>query len=203
MLRVGLTGGIGSGKSEVAALLAGHGAYVIDSDVLAREVVAPGTPGLAAVVEEFGEGVLAPDGTLDRAALAAVVFGDPDARARLNAIVHPLVGAAAAERYAAAPPDAVVVHDVPLLVEAGMVPLFDVVVVVDAPEDVRLARLARRGLTEADARARIAAQASREERNAAATYVVTNDGTLDDLRDRVAELWRILTNGPDAGARTT
>ena len=203
MLRVGLTGGIGSGKSEVARLLAEHGAYVIDSDVLAREVVAPGTPGLAAVVEAFGPGILDAGGALDRAALAAIVFEDPEARARLNAIVHPLVGAAAAERYAAAPPDAVVVHDVPLLVEAGMVPLFDLVVVVDAPDDVRVERLVRRGLTEADARARIAAQATREERNSVAAHVVENTGGLDDLRERVAELWRVLTNDPDADARTT
>jgi dephospho-CoA kinase len=177
VLRVGLTGGIGSGKSEVARLLAARGAYVIDSDVLAREVVAP-------------------DGSLDRAALAAVVFGDAEARARLNAIVHPLVGAAAAKRYAAAPPGGVVVHDVPLLVETGMVPLFDVVVVVDAPDDLRVERLVRRGLTEADARARIAAQAGREERNAVADVVVENDGTLEDLRDRVADLWAFLTERP-------
>ena len=195
MLRVGLTGGIGSGKSTVARLLAEHGAYVVDSDVLAREVVAPGTPGLAAVVEEFGPGVL--DGAeLDRAALAAIVFGDDEARARLNAIVHPLVGAAAAERYAAAPEGAVVVHDVPLLVEAGMVPLFDVVVVVDADEETRVRRLVERGLPEEDARARIAAQASRETRNAAAHHVVTNDGTVDDLRGRVAALWAVLTERP-------
>lgn len=196
MLRVGLTGGIGSGKSEVARLLAGHGAYVIDSDVLAREVVAPGTPGLRAVVEAFGNGVLAPDGSLDRAALAAIVFGDDEARARLNAIVHPLVGAAAAERYAAAPEGAVVVHDVPLLVETGMAPLFDLVVVVDAPDELRVRRLVGRGLTEADARARIAAQASREERNAVADVVVENDGTLEGLRDRVAGLWAFLTERP-------
>lgn len=203
MLRVGLTGGIGSGKSEVARILAGLGAYVVDSDVLAREVVAPGTPGLLAVAEAFGPSVLAPDGSLDRAALAAVVFADEEARARLNAIVHPLVGAAAAERYAAAPEGAVVVHDVPLLVETGMAPLFDVVVVVDAPDEVRVARLVRRGLTEADARARIAAQATREERNAAAHHVVANDGTLDELRERVLALWRALPNGPDAAATTT
>jgi dephospho-CoA kinase len=195
VLRVGLTGGIGSGKSEVARLLAEQGAYVVDSDVLAREVVAPGTPGLAAVVEEFGPGILN-GAELDRAALAEIVFSDPGARERLNAIVHPLVGAAAAEAYARAPEGAVIVHDVPLLVEAGMVALFDVVVVVDAPEDVRLERLVRRGLTEADARARMAAQASREARNAAAGYVVTNDGTLGDLRRRVLALWQDLSERP-------
>lgn len=202
MLRVGLTGGIGSGKSEVARLFAERGAYVVDSDVLAREVVAPGTPGLAAVVAEFGAGVLDEHGALNRAALAGIVFRDATARERLNAIVHPLVGAAAAERYARAPEGAVVVHDVPLLVETGMVPLFDAVVVVDAPEEVRVGRLVRRGLTEADARARIAAQASREVRNAAATYVIANDGTLDDLRARVDEVWRMLTNDPGPGATT-
>lgn len=196
VLRVGLTGGIGSGKSEVARLLDERGAYVVDSDVLAREVVAPGTPGLAAVVAEFGEGVLTPSGELDRAALAAIVFGDPEARARLNAIVHPLVGAAAAERYAAAPEDAVVVHDVPLLVETGMVALFDLVVVVDAPDDLRVERLVRRGLTEADARARMASQATREQRNAAASRIVGNDGTLAELEERVAELWAFLTERP-------
>lgn len=203
MLRVGLTGGIGSGKSEVARLLREHGAYVVDSDVLAREVVAPGTPGLAAVVEEFGPAVLTDAGELDRPALAAIVFEDPDALARLNAVVHPLVGAAAAEAYARAPEDAVIVHDVPLLVETGMAPLFDVVVVVDAPDDVRVERLVRRGLAEADARARIAAQATREVRNAAAHHVVANTGSLDDLRARVAELWRTLTDDPGARARTT
>ena len=196
MLRVGLTGGIGSGKSEVARLLAAKGAYVVDSDVLAREVVAPGTPGLAAVVAEFGPGVLDDAGGLDRPALAAIVFGDEEARARLNAIVHPLVGAAAAERYAQAPPDAVLVHDVPLLVENGMAPLFDVVVVVDAPDELRVERLVRRGMAEADARARIAAQATREQRNAVAHHVVDNSGTLDELRERVAALWAVLDERP-------
>ena len=194
MLRVGLTGGIGSGKSEVARLLAAHGAVVIDSDALAREVVAPGTPGLRAVVEAFGPSVLAADGSLDRPRLAALVFDDPDARARLNAIVHPLVGAAAAERAAAAPPDAVVVNDVPLLVEAGLAPGFDVVVVVDASDEVRLARLTgQRGMAEADARARMAAQATREQRLAVAAHVIPNDGTREELAARVAALWAALT----------
>ena len=197
MLRVGLTGGIGSGKSEVARLLAARGAVVVDSDALAREVVAPGTPGLAAVVEAFGTGVLGPDGALDRARLAEVVFADPAARERLNAIVHPLVGAAAAARAAAAPTDAVVVHDVPLLVEAGMTAVFDVVVVVDASPEVRLHRLTRgRGMSRADAEARMAAQATREQRLAAADHVVPNDGTLAELEERVGALWRVLTNGP-------
>jgi dephospho-CoA kinase len=198
VLRVGLTGGIGSGKSEVARLLAAHGAVVVDSDALAREVVAPGTPGLAAVVAAFGPGVLAPDGGLDRPALAALVFADPAARERLNAIVHPLVAAAAAERTAGVPGDAVVVHDVPLLVEAGLAGGFDVVVVVDAPEDVRLARLTgRRGMSPEDASARMRAQATREERLAAAGHVIANDGTLQDLAERVDTLWAALTHPGD------
>ena len=196
VLRVGLTGGIGSGKSEVARLLAARGAVVIDSDALAREVVAPGTPGLAAVAAAFGD-VLRPDGSLDRERLAALVFADPAARERLNAIVHPLVAAAAAERVATAPPEAVVVHDVPLLVEAGLAGTFDVVVVVDAPPEVRLERLtARRGMTRGDAEARMRAQASRAERLRVADHVITNDGTLGHLAEQVDALWRILTNGP-------
>jgi dephospho-CoA kinase len=193
VLRVGLTGGIGSGKSEVARLLAERGAYVVDSDRLARAAVAPGTPGLAAVAEAFGPGVLAPDGSLDRAALAAIVFHDADARARLNAIVHPLVGAAALEATAQAPPGAVVVQDVPLLVEAGLAPAFDLVVVVDAPREVQLARLTGpRGMAYDDAVARIEAQATREERLAVADHVVVNDGTLAELETRVDDLWRLL-----------
>ena len=197
MLRVGLTGGIGSGKSEVARLLAERGAVVVDSDRLAREVVAPGTPGLAAVVAAFGPDILNADGTLARDRLAAVVFADEKARARLNAIVHPLVGAAAAERLAAAPPDAVVVHDVPLLVEAGMAAAFDVVVVVDAPREVRLARLVGpRGMARADAEARIDAQATREERLAVADHVITNDGSLAELAAQVDRLWTNLAERP-------
>jgi dephospho-CoA kinase len=193
VLRVGLTGGIGSGKSEVARLLARQGAYVVDSDALARAAVAPGTPGLAAVVEAFGPGVLRADGSLDRERLAAIVFDDAAARERLNAIVHPLVGAAAAAAVVTAPPGAVVVHDVPLLVETGMAPAFDVVVVVDAPDDIRLARLTgRRGMDRADAQRRMAAQATRQERLAVASYVITNDGTLDELADRVGGLWQDL-----------
>ena len=194
MLRVGLTGGIGSGKSEVARLLAERGAVVIDSDKLAREVVAPGTPGLAAVVAAFGREYLDEDGALARERLAALVFADREARERLNAIVHPLVGAAAAARLAAVPDDAIVVHDVPLLVEAGMAGAFDVVVVVDAPRDLQVERLvARRGMTPAAAEARIDAQATREERLAVADHVVRNDGSLPELEERVAELWSALT----------
>jgi dephospho-CoA kinase len=190
---VGLTGGIGSGKSEVERLLAGHGAVVVDSDRLAREVVEPGTPGFADVVAAFGPEVVGPDGRLDRAALAARVFTDEQARERLEAIVHPLVAAADAAVTAGAPAGSVVVHSVPLLVENGLADRYDVVVVVDAPEEVRLERLVRvRGMSEEDARRRMAAQASREERLSAADHVVVNDGTLEDLRDRVAELWEHL-----------
>jgi dephospho-CoA kinase len=192
--RVGLTGGIGSGKSEVAQRLAARGAIVIDADAIAREVVAPGTPGLAAVVAEFGDDVLAPDGSLDRAALARRVFADEGARRRLNAIVHPLVRAETARRFAAAPRDAIVVNDVPLLVETGLAPSYDVVVVVDASPETQLRRLVEhRGMPATDAQARIAAQASREERLAVATYVVRNDGDLDDLDRQVERLWDWLT----------
>jgi dephospho-CoA kinase len=192
VLRVGLTGGIGSGKSEVARMLAAHGALVIDADRLAREVVEPGTPGFARVVEAFGPDVVAPDGRLDRKALAALVFSDAGELARLNAIVHPLVGDLTVELVAEAPADSVVVHDVPLLVENGLEGAYDLVVVVDAPEDVRLARLVARGLTEQDALARMAAQASTEERLAAADYLVENDAGLADLRAQVDHLWRNL-----------
>ncbi|HEU4491712.1 MAG TPA: dephospho-CoA kinase [Jiangellales bacterium] len=189
-LRVGLTGGIGSGKSEVARLLAAHGAVVIDSDVLAREVVARGTEGLAEVVSVFGPRVLTPSGDLDRPALGRLVFADQAARVRLESIVHPRVRRRAAEIESAAAPDAVVVHDVPLLVETGQPDRFDEVVVVDVPEEVQVERMARlRGMAEEDARARIAAQASRTERLAAATVVVDNAGSLDELRSRVDEVW--------------
>lgn len=187
---VGLTGGIGSGKSTVARLLAERGALVLDADVAAREVVAPGTEGLAAVVAEFGDAVLGPDGALDRAALASIVFADPDRRTALNAIVHPRVRAWMAERVVAAPEGSVVVQDVPLLVESGLAGLFELVVVVDAADSVRVARLVRdRGMTEQEASARIAAQAPREQRLAAADVVLTNDGTLDELADQVVALW--------------
>lgn len=196
MLTVGLTGGIGSGKSEVARRLAGRGAVVVDSDAIAREVVEPGTVGLERVVAEFGTGVVAADGSLDRPALARIVFDDDAARARLNAIVHPLVGEEVLRRMAAAAerdPDAVVVNDVPLLVEGGMSDRYDVVVVVDADPEVALRRLVDlRGMTEADARARIAAQAGREERLAAADHVITNHGDLAELDAAVDQLWAAL-----------
>ncbi|PYC88118.1 dephospho-CoA kinase [Streptomyces tateyamensis] len=194
MRKIGLTGGIGAGKSAVAELLVAHGAVLVDSDRIAREVVAPGTPGLAAVVAEFGPGVLAADGSLDRPALGAVVFADPERLRALNAIVHPLVRDRSAELEAAAADDAVVVHDVPLLAENGLAPLFERVVVVDATEQVRLDRLTRlRGMTESEARSRMAAQATREQRLAVADLVVANNGTREQLAQRVAELWAELT----------
>jgi dephospho-CoA kinase len=189
VLRIGLTGGIGSGKSTVAELLAGHGALVVDADRIAREVLEPGTPGLAAVVAEFGEQVLAPDGSLDRPALASLVFSDPAARARLDAVVHPLVRARAAELLSAAPRDAVVVQDVPLLVETGQVGSYDLVVVVVTEVDERVRRLVDRGLTADDARARIASQASDEERAAVADVVLSNDGDRAGLAAQVDRLW--------------
>ncbi|MED7954189.1 dephospho-CoA kinase [Kitasatospora sp. NPDC058201] len=193
MLKIGLTGGIGAGKSEVSRLLAAHGAVIVDSDVIAREVVAPGTGGLKAVAAEFGAGVLAADGSLDRPALGAIVFADPERLAALNAIVHPLVRARSAELEAAASPDAVVVHDVPLLAENGLAPLYDLVIVVDAEDGVRIDRLVRlRGMAEEEARARMAAQASRADRLAIADVVIDNSGPLTDLAPRVADVWSEL-----------
>lgn len=194
MLKVGLTGGIGAGKSEVSRLLAGYGAVVVDADRIAREVVEPGTPGLAAVVEAFGTSVLTPDGALDRPKLGAVVFADPERLRTLNAIVHPLVGARSAELERAAGPEAIVVHDVPLLAENGLAPLYDLVVVVDASPGTQLARLtALRGMTEEEARARMAAQATREQRLAVATLVIDNDGPLEALEPQVRAVWKELT----------
>lgn len=190
MLKVGLTGGIGAGKSEVSRLLVKYGAVLIDSDRIAREVVEPGTPGLAAVVEEFGPGVLTAEGALDRPALGALVFADAGRLAALNAIVHPLVGARAAELERAAPEDAVVVHDVPLLTENGLAPLYDLVVVVDATAETQLERLVTlRGMTESDARARMAAQATRDRRRAVADLIVDNDGPLEALEPQVRTVW--------------
>lgn len=190
MLKVGLTGGIGAGKSEVSRLLVTYGAVLIDSDRIAREVVAPGTPGLAAVVEEFGPGVLTAEGALDRPALGALVFADAGRLAALNAIVHPLVGARAAELERAAQEDAVVVHDVPLLTENGLAPLYDLVVVVDASAETQLDRLVTlRGMTETDARARMATQATRDQRRALADLVVDNDGPLHALEPQVRAVW--------------
>ena len=187
--RVGLTGGVASGKSAVAALLRELGAVVIDSDQLAREVVEPGSPGLAAVVEEFGETVLTGDGHLDRAALGSLVFGDEASRRRLEGILHPLIRARAAEAEAEAGPGALVVHDMPLLVETGQADRFDAVLVVDVPVETQVERMVRdRGWSAEDARSRVAAQADREERRAVATHVIDNTGTHDDLRERVTEV---------------
>ena len=189
-MQIGLTGGIGSGKSIAAARFAELGALVIDADVLAREAVEPGTDGLAAVIAEFGEQVLDADGRLDRPALARLVFGDEAARGRLNAIVHPRVRARAVELIAAAPPGTVVVQDVPLLVETEQAGAYDLVVVVEAPEELRVRRLAAdRGMSAEEVRARMASQATDEQRRAVADVVLVNDGTPDDLRAKVDALW--------------
>lgn len=185
-VRVGLTGGIASGKSTVSAILRELGAVVIDADALAREVVAKGTPGLAAVVAEFGPGLLTADGELDRAAMGSLVFGDEAARRRLEAIVHPLVFERIVDLETHAPEGAVVVHDIPLLAEGGRAPSFDAVLVVDVPTEVQVERMVRdRGWTREQAQARIAAQASRAERLAIATHVLDNTGTREDLRAAV------------------
>jgi dephospho-CoA kinase len=190
MLRVGLTGGIGSGKSTVAGRLAEHGAVVIDADKIAREVVEPGTEGLAEVRAAFGDEVISDDGALDRAKLAAKVFTDESARTTLNGIVHPRIRTRTTELMAAAPSDAVVVHDVPLLVEAHMGPAYHLVLVVDAPEEERVHRVVRdRGMPEADARARIKAQASEPQRRAAADVWLDNSGTPDEIVAVVDALW--------------
>ncbi|MFJ1970644.1 dephospho-CoA kinase [Streptomyces sp. NPDC087903] len=200
MLKVGLTGGIGAGKSEVSRLLVEHGAVLIDADRIAREVVAPGTGGLAAVVEAFGPEVLAADGSLDRPRLGSIVFADPEKLAALNAIVHPLVGARSRELESAADRDAVVVHDVPLLAENSLSPLYDLVVVVDASPETQLDRLVRlRGMTEEDARARMAAQATREKRLEIADVVIDNDVPLAELERRVADVWAQLVRRAHAG----
>ncbi|MEU9205823.1 dephospho-CoA kinase [Streptomyces sp. NPDC048332] len=200
MLKVGLTGGIGAGKSEVSRMLAGYGAVLIDADRIAREVVEPGTPGLDAVVGEFGTGVLTPEGTLDRPKLGSVVFSDSERLAALNAIVHPLVGARSAELERAAGPDSVVVHDVPLLTENGLAPLYDLVIVVDAAPETQLDRLVRlRGMTEQEARARMAAQATREQRRAVADLVIDNDGPIEALEPQVREVWAELERRAAAG----
>jgi dephospho-CoA kinase len=190
MLRVGLTGGIGAGKSMVAGRLAEHGATLIDADRIAREVVAPGTDGLAEVVAAFGTDVLAGDGSLDRPALAAVVFADDTARARLNSVVHPRIGARTAELLRAAADDAVVVHDVPLLVENGLAPNYHLVLVVDAPVEQRVRRLVRdRGMSEQDVLARIASQADEAARRAAADVWLDNGDTPDQVLAEVDALW--------------
>jgi dephospho-CoA kinase len=190
VLRVGLTGGIGSGKSEASRRFVALGAVLVDADKAAHDVVAVGTPGLEKVVAEFGPDVLKADGSLDRERVASIVFNDPDALKRLNAIVHPLVGERMAAIAAAAPDDAVLLYDVPLIAENNMAAGFDVVVVVDVPPEVQLDRLLRlRGMTEADAKARIAHQATREQRLAIADIVIDNSGSLADLDRQVREAW--------------
>jgi dephospho-CoA kinase len=189
-----LTGGIGSGKSEVSRRLVSLGAVLVDADAVAREVVEPGTPGLAAVTEEFGEEILRTDGSLDRDRLGTIVFADEQRRARLNAIVHPLVGARMQELVEDAPDDAIVVYDVPLLTENDLAGLYDLVVVVDAPVEEQVRRLTElRGMTEEAARARIAVQATREQRRAVADRVIDNSGTIESLAAQVDDLWAELT----------
>jgi dephospho-CoA kinase len=195
-VRVGLTGGIASGKSTVAELLVGLGAVLIDGDALAREVVARGTPGLAQVVAEFGAEVLTLEGDLDRPALGRIVFSDEAARKRLEAITHPLIFERYAELEASAPEGALVVHDIPLLAESGRADTFDEVIVVDAPPELQVERMVRdRGWTREEAEARIAAQATPEQRRAIATHLIVNTGTRKDLRRRVEEVYRELTAG--------
>ena len=199
MKLIGLTGGIASGKSTIARRLAAHGAVHIDADELAREAVAPGSPGLAAVRERFGAGVLAPDGSLDRPALGAIVFDDPAALAALNGIVHPEVRRIAAERIAeiaSRDPDAVVVYDVPLLVEAGVQMPWDLVVVADAPADIRARRLIElRGMTAEEAERRIANQASDADRRAVADVLIDTSGTEQWTLDQVDAFWQRLRPG--------
>jgi len=193
VVRVGLTGGVASGKSTVSKILEELGAVIIDADVLAREVVARGTPGLDKVVAEFGPELLTPGGELDRAAMGRLVFADEDARRRLEAIVHPLVYERIVEMEAAAGPDDVVVHDIPLLAESGRADTFDAVIVVDADPELQVERMmTERGWTREEAEARMLAQASREDRLAIATHVIDNSGSLDDLRRRVEEVFAEL-----------
>jgi len=197
VLRAGLTGGIGSGKSAVSARLAEHGAVVLDADKMAREVVEPGTPGLARIVEAFGPAVLREDGALDRPRLGEIVFADEARRQVLNGIVHPLVHermrAAEAAAIAEGGDGVVLVHDVPLLAEGGRGGQFDVVIVVDVPPEVQVERLVRyRGMTSEQAAARMSAQATREQRLAIADIVIDNSGTLADLDKQVAEVWARL-----------
>jgi dephospho-CoA kinase len=191
MLRIGLTGGIGAGKSTVSATFSRYGAIVVDGDVIAREVVEPGTEGLAALVEAFGPGILLPDGALDRPALAAIAFSDDDKRATLNGIVHPLVARRRSELIAAAGDDSIVVEDIPLLVESQMAPMFPLVIVVHADVEVRVARLLQyRGMPEDDARARVAAQATEPQRRAVADVWLDNSGDPDDLAAQALQLWQ-------------
>ena len=193
-MRVGLTGGIASGKSTVSSMLEELGATIIDGDRLAREVVDKGTPGLAQVVEAFGPDVLTPEGDLDRPKLGRIVFNDDELRKRLEGIVHPLVFERYAALEASAPKDGLVVHDIPLLAETGRADTFDAVIVVETPAEVQVERMLRdRGWSRADAESRIAAQATPEQRRAIATHLVVNTGTREDLRQRVTEVFEQLT----------
>lgn len=201
-MRIGLTGGVASGKSTVAAILRELGAVVIDADELAREVVAPGTPGLAEVVAHFGTRVLGPDGSLDRAALAEIVFADVAERRVLEAIVHPRVRSRAREIELTAGPEALVMHEIPLLVETGQQDSFDAVIVVDVPRETQIQRLMEhRGLTHDEAESRITAQATRQQRQAAATYLIENSGTHEDLRRRVTEVFESVVATRESGGQ--
>jgi dephospho-CoA kinase len=192
---VGLTGGIGAGKSTVARMLASHGAVIVDSDAIAREVVAPGTPGLAEIAEMFGPGMLQADGSLDRPGLGRIVFNDPDALRRLEEITHPRIQAESARLIADAEASGapVVIHDIPLMVESGAQANFESVIVVEAPDELRLDRLEGRGLPREQALERMKAQATNEQRREAATYLIINDASEADLSARVDEVWRALT----------
>ncbi len=194
-MKIGLTGGIGSGKSEVSRRLAERGAVVIDADKIAREVVEPGTEGLAEIVAAFGDGVLRPDGSLDREKLGSIVFSDAAKLTILNGIVHPKVGTRVQQLLDETPADGVIVYDVPLLAENKLAPTFDQVIVVDTDDEIRIRRLGEtRGMSESDARARIAAQASREERLSIADTVIDNNGTVEDLDRQIDEVWACLTS---------
>ncbi len=200
MLLVGLTGGIGSGKSTVAEMLVDRGAVLVDADQVAREVVVPGTAGFDEIVEHFGEGVVADDGTLDRGRIADIVFHDDDARRALNDITHPKVGEEMMRRVSEAPDDAIVVMDVPLLAEGDPERArgYGAVLVVEAPRDVRLQRLEARGMDRSDAEARMARQASDADRRAIATHVLDNGGTLEQLEAQVESVWADLTQRLEA-----
>ncbi len=192
-LRLGLTGGIASGKSTVSRIFAELGAIIIDSDLLAREAVAPGTDGLAEVVAAFGEEVLTADGEMDRAKVGAIVFADPGKRKLLEQVIHPRVFQRALEIDQAAGEHDVVINDIPLLVETGQADRFDAVVVVDVPTELQVERMVRdRGMTVEEAEGRIAAQATREQRLAVATYVIENTGTLEELHEQVRQVWEKL-----------
>lgn len=193
MRRIGLTGGIGSGKSTVAGMLEARGAVIIDADAIARGLVEPGQPALVALVDEFGESILQPDGSLSRASLASLAFRDPGTTDRLNAIMHPLIADESRRLMDSAPSDAVVVYDMPLLVETGQQSLVDMVVVVDVPEEMQVERaVGMRGLDAEDVRRRMAVQATRDQRRAVADVVIENSGSLDETEAQVDRLWRTL-----------